>query len=219
MGHHLNQWISLLVIDRPFESLRELLLKEQFLFVVLRDLSVFMRQHKPEDDDDVFLTCQRLSLMIVFLQEVREFKGNSHALTKFHRLYQNMVSRRGLRLLFLVLLVVVLASYATRLVLSLVIALWDMGSRNMSKPQSSRIPPVLGNCAVVMDKTSQVQTCSMGKEVAMLHCGCNVPVIASACMEYQDEGCLPLMVGYIGECPVTVLPDSGCNGVVVRRSS
>ena len=159
MGHHLNQWISLLVIDRPFELLRELLLKEHFLFVVLRDLSVFMRQHKPKDDDDVFLTCQRLSLMIVFLQEVREFEGNSHALTKFHRLDQNMVSRRGLRLLFLVLLVVVLASYATRLVLSLVIAMWDMGSRNMSKPQSSRIPPVLGNCAVVMDKTSQVQTC------------------------------------------------------------
>ena len=67
--------------------------------------------------------------MLVFLQEVREFKGNSRALTKFHRLDQNVGSRRGLRLLFLVLL-----------------------------------------------------------------------------------------ASYVGECPVTVLRDSGSNGVVVRRS-
>ena len=65
----------------------------------------------------------------------------------------------------------------------------------------------MGNCAVVMDTTSQVHTCSVCKEVAMLHCEYKVPVIASACLEHQ-EGSLPLMEGYVGECP----------GVVVRRN-
>ena len=66
-----------------------------------------------------------------------------------------------------------------------------------------------------MDKTSKVHTCSVGKEVAMLHCGCNVPVIASACLEHQDEGSLPLMEGHVGECHVIVLRVGGYNGVVV----
>ena len=88
----------------------------------------------------------------------------------------------------------------------------------MSKPQTSRIPPVVENCSVVMDTKSQVHTCSVGKEVAMLHCGRNAPVIASACLEHLDDGSLPLMERYVGECPVTVLRDSSCNGVVVVRS-
>ena len=69
----------------------------------------------------------------------------------------------------------------------------------MSKPQTSRIPPVVGNCTVVKDKTSQVHTCSVGKKVAMLHCGCNVPVIASASVEHQFGSSLPLMDRYFGE--------------------
>ena len=58
----------------------------------------------------------------------------------------------------------------------------------------------------------------MGKEAAILHCACNVPVIASACLEHQDEGRLPLMERYVGECPVTALRDSRCNEVMVRSS-
>ena len=47
-----TKWISLSGIDESFDALRELILKESFLFVYPRDLFVFMREHKRKDDDE-----------------------------------------------------------------------------------------------------------------------------------------------------------------------
>ena len=51
----------------------------------------------------------------------------------------------------------------------------------------------------------------------MLHCGCKIPVIASACVRHDDKCNLPVMDGYVGECPAKVLRHSTFNGVI-RRS-
>ena len=52
----------------------------------------------------------------------------------------------------------------------------------------------------------------------MLHCGCKIPVIASACVRHDDKCNLPVMDGYVGEFPAKVLSHSTFNGVVIRRS-
>ena len=76
----------------------------------------------------------------------------------------------------------------------------------------------MGNCAVVPGKDLPSHRCSVGKGEAMLHCGCKIPVIPSACVSHDEKCNLPVMDGYVREFPVKVLRDSGCNGVVVRRS-
>ena len=52
MVHYLNQWISLSGIDESFEA-PSCFLRKIFLFVCPRNLSVFMREHKPKVDEEL----------------------------------------------------------------------------------------------------------------------------------------------------------------------
>ena len=52
-----------------------------------------------------------------------------------------------------------------------------------------------------------------------LKCGCSFPVIADACNSYlgEQKESMPVRLGKIGERDVSVLRDTGCSTVVVRR--
>ena len=54
--------------------------------------------------------------------------------------------------------------------------------------------------------------CSIEQSEAQLRCGCSVPVLGNACIEYQQN--LPTSMGYVGEEAVRVMRDTDCNGVV-----
>ena len=49
----------------------------------------------------------------------------------------------------------------------------------------------------------------MGEKIKVV---CN-----GVCLSNENEKCLPLATGKVGECEVAVLRDTGCNGVIVRR--
>lgn len=92
-----------------------------------------------------------------------------------------------------------------------------MGVQNRNPPPQ-RMKPVVGNCAVVLNQNSPSHQCPVGGTDVTLQCGCKIPVIASACAQHDYSCNLPVVEGYVGRSPVKVLRDSGCNGVVVRRS-
>ena len=51
----------------------------------------------------------------------------------------------------------------------------------------------MGNCAVVLGTDLPSHRCSVGKGEAMLHCGCKIPVIPSACVSHDEKCNLPVI--------------------------
>ena len=48
-----------------------------------------------------------------------------------------------------------------------------------------------------------------------LDCGCKLPVLADACQVHNER--MPVCIGFIGDQSVSVLRDTGCSTVVVKR--
>ena len=63
---------------------------------------------------------------------------------------------------------------------------------------------------------SLTHDCFIDQSEAQLRCGCSVPVLGNACVEYQQN--LPTPMGYIGDEAVRVMRDTACNGVVVNKN-
>ena len=48
-----------------------------------------------------------------------------------------------------------------------------------------------------------------------LECGCKLPVVADACQVHNER--MPVCIGLMGDQSVSVLRDTGCSTVVVKR--
>jgi len=48
-----------------------------------------------------------------------------------------------------------------------------------------------------------------------LECGCKLPVVADACQVHDER--MPVCIGLMGDHSVSVLRDTGCSTVVVKR--
>ena len=70
--------------------------------------------------------------------------------------------------------------------------------------------PVRGNAAVTI-----AHACSVRDGKVYLRCGCSLPIVGGGCIHgYQS---IPLMTGRVGNQTVTLLRDTGCDGMVVKR--
>ena len=63
--------------------------------------------------------------------------------------------------------------------------------------------------------TDTLQDCCVQDNQVRLSCGHALPIIGGSCKICDS---LPVIQGYVGSVPVKVLRDSGCGGVVVKRS-
>ena len=64
--------------------------------------------------------------------------------------------------------------------------------------------------------TKSVKKChAMLNAEVTLECDCKLPVIADACQSYKER--MPVCIGMIGDQNVSVLRDTGCSTVVVKR--
>ena len=69
-----------------------------------------------------------------------------------------------------------------------------------------------GSACILTDK---LQNCCVQDNQVRLACGHALPIIGGSCKICDS---MPVIQGYVGSVPVTVLRDSGCGGVVVKRS-
>ena len=73
-----------------------------------------------------------------------------------------------------------------------------------------------GRCSLCLDLPMHKCNALMGTEIE-LKCGCVIPVIADACQSRKEK--MPVRGGMMGGHSISVLRDTGCSTVVVKRSS
>jgi len=69
------------------------------------------------------------------------------------------------------------------------------------------------NCTECVRTAKKCQT-MLASELT-LECGCKFPVVADACEVHNER--MPVCIGLIGDQTVSVLRDTGCSAVVVKR--
>jgi hypothetical protein len=74
------------------------------------------------------------------------------------------------------------------------------------------------DCNLVGDNEHRAQCQAMLAGQIELKCGCTYPIIADACRDNASRPRMPVTEGMVEGQNVSVLRDTGCSTVVVRRS-
>ena len=62
LEHYLLRWIALSKTEETFQSLRDLMLREQFMISVSRELSIFLRENAADDLDAMFELAHKFTM-------------------------------------------------------------------------------------------------------------------------------------------------------------
>ena len=222
LEHYLSRWISLSKVDESFDGLRNLLLREQFVNSVPRDLSIYLREHAATDLNVVSDLACRFAM-------ARSSGGYREQPTNRSRLAPVRASNEG-------------RSNETRAPYSppRCYTCGETGHMQKSCPRGGRRPgvnrerqdgrfqggrgmrgnvekssrPTFANAAIVEPCGDHV--CSVDKTNVKLECGCNWPIVAGSCTSTCAN--LPMTDGFVNEIPVRALRDTGCSAIIVKRS-
>ena len=183
---NLDQWLELSNVEKTFEGLRELLLREQFLYSCQKDMAMFLKVRAPVDQKSM------LDLAINY-EWAHKYVGYEEA--------QPISNQGGMRK----------CSNITR----------------YRHPQSNRhyrckqVGHRANECRQTNNKPSQrdyhltnshgIANAGVTSE-AQLRCGCSVPVLGNACVDYQPD--IPTPTGYVNTEVERVLRDTGCSDEV-----
>ena len=67
LEYNLDQWLGLSNVERTFEGLRELLLKEQFLCSCPKDMAIFLKEHAPVDQKSMLDLAEKYEMAHTFV--------------------------------------------------------------------------------------------------------------------------------------------------------
>ena len=212
LEHYLGRWISLSGTDESFAGLKELFLKEQFLHACPRDLAIFLREQAPGDLPMMmslaarFASAHSSSITYEKADERPNINHSGNASANPNRFKQN-ANKTNLR--------PVLRCYLCNQPGHFI------SNCPQGRPVGNHSPSlvedgshVAGNAAIMIDEPEH--QCSIALSGAELKCGCRVPVRGNLCVEEGKQ--LPMMEGFVGKHCVGILRDTGCSGVIVRRS-
>ena len=212
LEHCFDHWVRLSKIDHSFEGLRELVLMEQFLHACPRELALFARERSPRDLPHL------LELSKVFTSARMAVGSGPRAGIQASR---NPSPRPEPR-------VSPPSEHTPRRTYGnrspgLCFTCRQPGHQAANCPSGKPRPyfgppagppglpnPVRDNAAITI-----AHECSFPDGKAFLRCGCSLPVVGGGCTHgYQS---IPLITGRVGNQTVTLLRDTGCDGVVVKR--
>ena len=196
---NLDQWLELSNVEKTFEGLRELLLREQFLYSCQKDIAVFLKVRAPVDQKTM------LDLAIHY-EWAHKYVGyeeahpisNQGGMRKCSNIprYRHPQSNRHYRCK-------------------------KVGHRANECRQTNNKPSQgdyhLTNSQGIANAgvTSLTHVCSIYESEAQLRCGCSVPVFfRNACVDYQPD--IPTPTGYVSTEVERVLRDTGCSDDVNR---
>ena len=222
LEHYLSRWISLFKVDESFDGLINVLLREQFVNPVPRDLSIYPREHAATDLNVVSDLACRFAM-------VRSSGGYREQPANRSRLAPVRASNEG-------------RSNETRAPYSppRCYTCGETGHMHNSCPRGGRRPGVnrerqdgrfqggrgmrgnvekspratFANAAIVEPCDEHV--CSVDQKNVKLECGCNWPIVVGSCTNECTN--LPMFDGFVNETPVRALHDTGCSAIVVKRS-
>ena len=190
---NLDQWLELSNVEKTFEGLRELLLREQFLYSCKKDMALFLKVRAPVDQKsmlDLAIHYERAHKYVGY--EEAQPVSNQGGIRKCSNIprYRHPQSNRHYRCK-------------------------KVGHRANECRQTNNKPSQrdyhltnshgIANAGV----TSLTHVCSIYESEAQLRCGCSVPVLGNACVDYQQY--IPIPTGYVSTEIERVLRDTGCS--------
>ena len=190
---NLDQWLELSNVEKTFEGLRELLLREQFLYSCKKDMALFLKVCAPVDQKsmlDLAINYERAHKYVGY--EEAQPVSNQGGIRKCSNIprYRHPQSNRHYRCK-------------------------KVGHRANECRQTNNKPSQrdyhltnshgIANAGV----TSLTHVCSIYESEAQLRCGCSVPVLGNACVDYQQY--IPTPTGYVSTEIERVLRDTGCS--------
>ena len=193
---NLDQWLELSNVDKTFEGLRELLLREQFLYSCKTDMAIFVKERAPMDQKsmlDMAINYERAHTYVGY--EEAQPISNQGGMRKCSNIprYRHPQSNRHYRCK-------------------------KVGHRANECRQTNNKPSQrdyhltnshgIANAGV----TSLTHVCSIYESEAQLRCGCSVPVLGNAYVDYQPD--IPTPTGYVSTEVERVLRDTGCSDEV-----
>ena len=193
---NLDQWLELSNVEKTFEGLSELLLREQFLYSCQKDMAMFVKVRAPVDQKsmlDLAMNYERAHKYVGY--EEAQPVSNQGGMRKCSNIprYRHPQSNRHYRCK-------------------------KVGHRANECRQTNNKPSQrdyhltnshgIANAGV----TSLTHVCSIYESEAQLRCGCSVPVLGNACVDYQPD--IPTPTGYVNTEVERVLRDTGCSDEV-----
>ena len=190
---NLDQWLELSNVEKTFEGLRELLLREQFLYSCQKDMAMFLKVRAPVDQKsmlDLAINYEWAHKYVGY--EEAQPISNQGGMRKCSNItrYRHPQSNRHYRCK-------------------------KVGHRANECRQTNNKPSQrdyhltnshgIANAGV----TSLTHVCSIYESEAQLRCGCSVPVLGNACVDYQQY--IPTPTGYVSTEIERVLRDTGCS--------
>ena len=190
---NLDQWLELSNVEKTFEGLRELLLREQFLYSCQKDMAMFLKVRAPVDQKsmlDLAINYEWAHKYVGY--EEAQPISNQGGMRKCSNItrYRHPQSNRHYRCK-------------------------KVGHRANECRQTNNKPSQrdyhLKNSHGIADAgvTSLTHVCSIYESEAQLRCGCSVPVLGNACVDYQPD--IPTPTGYVSTEIERVLRDTGCS--------
>ena len=227
LTHFLDRWISLSGVEKTFEGIRDMILKEQFLNAIPRDLAIFIKENAPKDLVEVADLAKKYTLARA-TGNPRDMSRNRQpvvSITPQRIPVAGPNNKRSLNRR---------ACYICDHVGHFANACpqgnprangnWSTNrdrqtprrnSMGNAKPDNSQNKPHTANVSIeVGDNT--IHNCSVEHANATSGCSCCVPMVDTSFMQAWPN--LPVYDGYVEDTPVKVLRDTGCSSVIVRKS-
>lgn len=239
INSYLERWIELAEVEKSYEGLTTLIVREQYLSTCTKDLEVFLRERAVTDLKDLAKIAEQYmdanrskgSVGSKSLYKATENKGEDrkwinktsvdkgtivkkcYICEKSNHLAKNCYHRQKTGAMY--------TQEQTK---------WNNNYQN-SSPRNEKTEQEKGSYKQKENGQVRKLKCkSHGKALcpdcfvlethecsAVLQCGCSIPVIADACSTERRMR-MPVTEGYLNGKKVTVLRDSGCSTIVVRRS-
>ena len=193
---NLDQWLELSNVEKTFEGLRELLLREQFLYSCKKDMALFLKVRAPVDQKsmlDLAIKYERAHKYVGY--EEAQPVSNQGGMRKCSNIprYRHPQSNRH---------------YRCKKVGHRANECRQTNNKTSQRDYHLTNSHGIANAGV----TSLTHVCSIYESEAQLRCGCSVPVLGNAYVDYQPD--IPTPTGYVSTEVERVLRDTGCSDEV-----
>jgi transposase InsO family protein len=260
LSNYFSRWLDFSGIEKTFEALRDLMIREQYLDACTVDLAVFLRERALTDLAELAEVAQKyLDARITRGHHYKTSKADEKPNADVSNQTKTDKSIRAVKTCFTCNKPGHLAKDCFRNKKTAAMTHFRRNQRDLqSKEQvglttlvNKQVKQITGGQVTdtnnhemyrkevkglsdkILCKAHKLEHCRdcldlpkyhchgiHGAEVE-LHCGCIIPNVTDACKQRESshvDDVMPVLNGYLGDKPVSVLRDTGCSTIVVRRN-
>ena len=230
LANYFDRWIDLAVVDKTYDKLRQFMIVEKFLHMIPKDVSIFIREHEEHGMNEVtkladrYIDAHQLNKVsndrskdklkpktngdsdkhIVKQDKVKEEPADKPSTSKVtvekRKVTCFLCNKEGHK------------APDCPVKKKLIAACLEVDDENLSDTESYK-SECLATCIVISDEI----TCQAHNDDEILN---RMPVIGSSCLLPEDKLAfhnLPLEKGTVNGKVVSVLRDTGCTSVIVKK--